>query len=122
MTLMLVMIGGALGALCRFLVDRAVNLLPFRPLPWGTITANITGSLLLGLISGGAGSQPGWVGPLIATGFCGALTTYSTFSYETLRLAQNGPTGRNWALLNVAATLAAGFGAFGLGWYLGPAP
>ncbi|HEX5598992.1 MAG TPA: fluoride efflux transporter CrcB [Micromonosporaceae bacterium] len=121
MNLMLVMIGGALGAVCRFLVGHAVTPAPGRPLPWGTLIVNITGALLLGLIAGAAGSQPGWVGPLVGTGFCGALTTYSTFSYETLRLLRSESAGWRWALLNVTATLIAGFGAVALGGRFGSA-
>ena len=51
--------------------------------------------------------------PLLGTGFCGALTTYSTFSYETLRLAQDG--NRFQAALNAIVSVVAGLGAAGLG-------
>lgn len=117
MTLVLVVLGGALGAVCRFLISHALS--TRGPLPWGTFTVNVAGSLLLGLLAGAMNNLPGWVGPLVGGGFCGALTTYSTFSYETVRLAAREPDGRWWATLNVAAVLAVGLGAAGLGWLLG---
>lgn len=116
MTLLLVMAGGALGAVCRFLVDRATTAAVGGRLPWGTFTVNLAGSLLLGLVAGAASGAPGRVAAFIGTGFCGALTTYSTFSYETIRLAEDSPrSGRAWALLNVVATLVLGLAAAGLG-------
>lgn len=143
MTLVLVLVGGALGAVCRFLVDRAITARRRGPMPWGTLTVNVAGSLLLGLLAGAtAGSAadgvvPDWVGALAGTGFCGALTTYSAFSYETVRLAGAGSPARavradraggaDWAgqalrggvilaALNVSLTLAVGLGAVALGW------
>lgn len=114
MTLILVMLGGAFGAVCRFLVNQALR--ARGPLPWGTLTVNVTGSLLLGLLAGATYGLPDWVGPLVGVGFCGALTTYSTFSYETVRLAADGLGGRLWAGVNVVAMLGLGFAAAGLGW------
>ncbi|MGW6580608.1 fluoride efflux transporter CrcB [Streptomyces globisporus] len=115
MTWLLVAIGGAVGAPLRYLTDRAVQAhqgpgVPYA-FPWGTFTANIAGSLLLGVLTGAAVSSP--VHALLATGLCGALTTYSTFSYETLRLAE---TGRAFlAAAHVLASLLAGLGAVFLG-------
>jgi CrcB protein len=128
-TLLLVMVGGALGATCRFLIDRVSTARvggsrwlpqgpPGSPLPWGTFFVNVGGSLLLGLLVGAGAALPGWLGHLLGTGFCGALTTYSTFSYETVRLAAAGPSGRGPALLNIAATIVVGLAAAGLGWLL----
>ncbi|GGP78196.1 hypothetical protein GCM10010231_56560 [Streptomyces sindenensis] len=114
-TWLLVAIGGAVGAPLRYLTDRAVQAhqgpgVPYV-FPWGTFTANIAGSLLLGVLTGAAVSSP--VHALLATGLCGALTTYSTFSYETLRLAE---TGRAFlAAAHVLASLLAGLGAVFLG-------
>lgn len=92
MNWLLVVLGGAVGAPLRYLTDRAVQArhgagLPYV-FPWGTFTVNAAGSLLLGVLTGATVSAP--VHALLGTGLCGALTTYSTFSYETLRLAEEG--------------------------------
>jgi CrcB protein len=110
MTLLLVMIGGAVGALARYAVDR---LLRHHDLPWGTILVNVAGSFVLGVLAGAGSAVPGPVGALLGTGFCGALTTWSTFAYQTVDLAGH----RRWrdALLNVVITLVAGFAAVWLG-------
>lgn len=115
-----VLLGGAVGAVCRFGVVRFVERRS-RPTPWATFTVNALGSLLLGVLAGLGSTLPGWLGTLAGTGFCGALTTYSTFGYETVRLADAGRPGRARALLNVAATLGVGLAAAALGWLLGGA-
>ncbi|GHA96656.1 MULTISPECIES: fluoride efflux transporter CrcB [Streptomyces] len=115
MNWLLVVLGGATGAPLRYLADRAVQArhgagLPYV-FPWGTFTVNAAGSLLLGVLTGAAVSAPAYA--LLGTGLCGALTTYSTFSYETLRLAE---TGRGFlAAANVLASLLVGLGAVFLG-------
>jgi CrcB protein len=108
-TLLLVALGGALGAPLRYLVDRAVQARHDSVFPWGTLTVNVAGSLVLGLVAGFSGAAYS----LLGIGFCGALTTYSTFSYETLRLLEEG--SRRYALANAVATLVAGLGALYLG-------
>lgn len=118
LTWLMVLLGGAVGAVGRlgvnWLVDRRS-----RPAPWATFVVNVVGSALLGLLAGAGSTLPGWLGALLGTGFCGALTTYSTFSYQTVRLAEGRPAGHGWALLNVVATLTAGLGVAALGWQLG---
>ncbi len=114
MTVLLVALGAALGAPLRYLLDRAVQARHDSVFPWGTLTVNVTGSLLLGFLVG-LPAGPGWTA-LAGTGFCGALTTYSTFGYETLRLVQEG--ARRQAVLNVAGSVAAGLGAAFLGYAL----
>ncbi|MFE2018104.1 fluoride efflux transporter FluC [Streptomyces sp. NPDC059499] len=115
MNWLLVVIGGAVGAPLRYLTDRAVQArhgagLPYV-FPWGTFVVNAAGSLLLGVLTGAAVSAHTYA--LLGTGLCGALTTYSTFSYETLRLAE---TGRGFlAAANVVASLLVGLGAVFLG-------
>ena len=111
MTVLLVALGAAVGAPLRFLTDRAVRARFGDRLPWGTLTVNVAGSLVLGFVLGLP--APPAVAALVGTGFCGALTTYSTFSFDTLRLAQGGE--RFAALLNVVASLFAGLGAATLG-------
>lgn len=117
-TLLLVMVGGAVGAGCRFLVDQAVTRRRSGPLPWGTLVVNVAGSLLLGLVAGAGRALPGWLGYLVGTGFCGALTTYSTFAHGTVQLAASGRRGPLWAGLNVVATLTVGIAAAAAGWLL----
>ncbi|MFC4909299.1 fluoride efflux transporter CrcB [Actinomadura gamaensis] len=111
MTLLLVALGAAVGAPLRYLTDRAVQSRHDSVFPWGTFTVNVAGCLLLGfLIAYPAGDG---VTALAGTGFCGALTTYSTFGYETLRLAETG--ARPYAVLNAVASLGAGLGAAWIG-------
>jgi CrcB protein len=117
MTLLLVALGAAIGAPLRYLTDRAVQARHDSVFPWGTLTVNVTGSFVLGLLTGLPVNAS--VAALLGTGFCGALTTYSTFSYETLRLAQTG--ARFYAVLNVVASIVAGLGAASLGLILAQA-
>ncbi|MEU2631211.1 fluoride efflux transporter CrcB [Kitasatospora sp. NPDC007106] len=111
MTWLLVIAGAAVGAPLRYLTDRAVQARHDSVFPWGTFTVNVSGCLVLGLLTGAAahGAASSDLQLLIGTGLCGALTTYSTFSYETLRLAQSG--ARFMAFANVAGSLLAGLGA-----------
>jgi fluoride exporter len=107
MTVLLVALGAALGAPLRYLVDRAVQARHDSVFPWGTFTVNVTGSLVLGFLAGLP--APTAVMAAAGIGFCGALTTYSTFGYETLRLAQEGISF--YAVANAAASIIAGLGA-----------
>lgn len=111
MTLLLVMLGAAVGAPLRYLTDRAVQARHDTLFPWGTLTVNVVGSLVLGALTGAVGARvaPHWLLPLAGTGLCGGLTTYSTFSYESLRLAEEDAL--LFAGLNLAASLVAGLGA-----------
>lgn len=114
-------LGAGLGAPARYLTDRAVQARHDTLLPWGTLTVNVVGSLVLGLLAGLAAGHrvPESVVLGVGTGFCGALTTYSTFSYETLGLYEAG--ARLYATLNVVASLAAGLVAALAGTVLGRA-
>ncbi|MFB7198035.1 fluoride efflux transporter CrcB [Streptomyces sp. NPDC056121] len=111
MNWLLVIAGAMVGAPLRYLTDRAVQTRHDSVFPWGTFTVNVCGSLVLGLLTGAvaAGAASSQVQLLIGTGLCGALTTYSTFSYETFRLGEDG--ARLFAVANVAASVAAGLGA-----------
>lgn len=111
MTPLLVALGAAVGAPLRYLVDRAVQARHDSVFPWGTFAVNVVGSLILGILVGGAASHavPGPVGALLGTGLCGALTTYSTFGFETVRLLADRATF--YAVLNAVASVVAGLGA-----------
>jgi fluoride exporter len=109
---------GAAGAVCRFLVDRAVSGLVPGTFPWGTFVVNVSGSFLFGLVAGVVGDVVGeGVGMVLAVGFCGAYTTFSTYVLQSVRLAQGGHVAG--VVLNVAASLAAGMAAAGTGFALG---
>lgn len=111
MNWVLVIVGAAVGAPLRYLTDRSVQTRHDSVFPWGTFAVNVAGSTVLGVLAGAAaaGAASSHVQLLIGTGLCGALTTYSTFSYETLRLTEDG--ARFYAVLNVVGSLAAGLGA-----------
>ncbi|MER6332216.1 fluoride efflux transporter CrcB [Streptomyces sp. NPDC014983] len=115
MNWLLVIAGAAVGAPLRYLTDRTVQSRHDTVFPWGTFTVNVVGSLVLGLVTGAvlAGGMSSDLQLLIGTGLCGALSTYSTFSYETLRLAEDG--ARFLAAANVVASVVAGLGAAFLG-------
>ncbi|MFI6908691.1 fluoride efflux transporter FluC [Nonomuraea sp. NPDC050394] len=113
MNVLLVAIGAAVGAPARFLLDRAVQgWVAARGrgavvFPWGTLVVNVIGSAVLGfLVAWPAGEG---LMALAGTGLCGALSTYSTLGYETLRLAEGGagPAAAGNAVLSVAAGLGA---------------
>ena len=115
MNLVLVILGAAIGAPLRFLTDRAVQARHDTGFPWGTLAVNILGSLVLGLLTGAllGGAAPQSLRLLIGVGFCGALTTYSTFGYETLRLFEGGSL--LYAAVNVAISVSAALGAVFVG-------
>lgn len=108
---LLILIGAAVGAPTRYLTDRAVQSRHDSVFPWGTFIVNLTGSALLGFLA----ALPEHAGAMTVTGtaFCGAFTTYSTFSYETLKLLQD--RAYLFAALNAAASIIGGLGAAYLG-------
>ena len=118
MTVLLVLLGGAVGAPARYLTDLAVQSRHDSVLPFGTFAVNVAGSLVLGAVAASVTTHdtPAWVLTLVGTGFCGALTTFSTFGYETVRLVEDGA----WAAagLNVVVSLAVGLAACALAWWV----
>jgi len=84
-------VAGAIGAPLRYLVDAKVS-----RQPWGTFVINVTGSFVLGLITGAVlyHAFPNTPKVILGTGLCGAYTTFSTFTFETVRLVEEGDT---WA-------------------------
>ena len=115
MNLLLVIAGAAIGAPLRYLTDRAVQARHDTVFPWGTFTVNVVGSLILGFLIGAVtvGGASHQLQLVLGTGFCGALTTYSTFSYETLRLLEDD--AKFMAAANVVASIVAGLGSAFLG-------
>lgn len=111
MSWLLVFLGGMVGAPLRYLTDRLVQSKHDGTFPWGTMSVNVIGSFLLGLLTASAASPQ--LQALLGTGFCGALTTYSTFSYETLQLARKH--ARTLALGNAVLSVIVGLGAAVLG-------
>jgi CrcB protein len=105
----LVGIGGATGALLRYLVSEFV---PAGEYPYGTIAVNVLGSFLLGLaVFAGIGGDTGL---LVGTGLLGAFTTFSSFSFETVRLWETGDRRR--AVGNLLGTFLGAVGAIGVAW------
>lgn len=106
--------GAAVGAPLRYLIDRTIQARDKTTFPWGTLAANVSACLALGLATGTAtATSLPQVQALIGTGLAGALSTLSTFSYQTLRLAEEGL--RIFALVYVLVTVAAGLAAAAAG-------
>lgn len=103
--------GGAVGAVLRHLVGERVSENAF---PVSTLTVNVVGSFALALVTFlGASSE---VALLVGTGACGSFTTFSSFSFETVRLWETGERAR--AAVNAAGNLAAAGLAIGAAWLL----
>jgi len=108
-------LGGMAGTLARYGVGEWIDSWAGWAFPWGTLTVNLVGSFILGFVIRAAEVLPLSliaVAP-ITIGFCGALTTFSTFSYETISLLQDGAWPR--AILYVAGSLVLGLVAVVLG-------
>ncbi|HSL68618.1 MAG TPA: fluoride efflux transporter CrcB [Longimicrobiales bacterium] len=118
MLLIGIAVAGALGTLARFGLGGWIQQHSGSNFPWGTLLINISGSLLLAFAFRYAEVAP--VRPelraLVSIGFCGAFTTFSTFSYETARLIQDGQWNRAalYVSASVVISLAATFGGFQL--------
>ena len=84
--------GGAVGAVCRYLLAGAINNAAGAGFPWGTMFVNLTGSFVIGLLAEVFDIliMPSFARPLILIGFLGAYTTFSTFTLETFKLLQDG--------------------------------
>ncbi|WP_285319404.1 CrcB family protein [Pseudarthrobacter sp. lyk4-40-TYG-27] len=118
-TIILVGVAGGLGAATRFVVDGLVRSRARTALPVGTIIINVTGSFLLGLLAGAVivHAAPVELQAIAGTGFLGGYTTFSTASFETVRLIQSRRTGL--ALLNGIGTAVAAVAAAAAGLALG---
>jgi len=114
MTLLMVALGAAVGAPARYLTDRLVQSRHDSVMPWGTVSVNVIGSLILGGLAGAGTTVSPALLALLGTGFCGALTTYSTFSFETWRLIEEEDYGA--AVANVVVSVAVAMAAVVLGY------
>jgi len=113
-----VFIGGGTGSVLRWFLGMKLNPL-HHAIPIGTLTANLAGAFIIGMglawFNRMTHIDPLWK-LLITTGFCGGLTTFSTFSAEVVFLLQDGRTG--WALLNVAVNLLGSFAMTALAFWI----
>jgi CrcB protein len=107
-TILAIFLGGGLGSVCRFGVGKVVLSVTDSRFPWATLSANLLSCLVLGLIMSTAGKgvirSEGWLA-FLTIGFCGGFSTFSTFSFETLRLMRDGMY--LFAGLNVAVSVVA---------------
>ncbi len=111
--------GAALGGVSRYYLSLALAQRLGDAFPWGTIVINVTGSLLLGFLMRYAFASPAANAELrllLTTGFCGGYTTFSTFSYETMLMLEDGQYSRaaTYALASVVVSLLAVGGGFAL--------
>ena len=121
--------GAAIGAPCRYVLDRAVQSRHEQRFPWGTVVINLLGSAVLGFLlgwstgaagfSGGSAKLPPAVLAAAGTGWCGAFTTYSTFGYETVYLARDGYPLR--AIGNIGISVLGGLAMAAIGIVVGRA-
>ncbi len=121
MVALMVGLGAAVGAPSRYLLDRWVQARHGSGLPVGTLVINLLGSAVLGLLLGLAagGALPSEALAAAGTGWCGAFTTYSTFSFEAVQLARAERWG--WATGYVAASIVGGLALAWAGVELGSA-
>ncbi|MBW0106460.1 fluoride efflux transporter CrcB [Pseudonocardia sp. KRD291] len=117
MSVLWVALGAAVGAPLRYLTDRAVQSRHASAFPWGTLTVNVAGSFVLGVVVAAAAVLGPVTQAVVGTGFCGALSTYSTFSYETFSLTGRGRS--LVALAYVVGSVLAGLGAAAAGFVIG---
>lgn len=100
--------GGALGALCRVYVSQRFE----GDYPTGTLAVNVIGSFALGLVTFAGAGETAVL--LVGTGACGSFTTFSSFSFETVRLVEEGKAG--WAAANALVNLFGALAAIALAW------
>ena len=113
---------GAIGALARYGLDGLVSRRFPGAFPWGTFVVNVSGAFALGLVFTVMTEQLSvapWIRAAVTIGFLGAYTTFSTFSFETYRLLEDGALGI--AAANALASVAAGLGAVYVGVVIGRA-
>jgi len=113
MTAVWVAVGALVGAPLRLFADRVAVARRGRGSVWGTLTANVVGSAVLGVLLGLRHVSPA-VLALVGTGFCGTLTTFSTFGYDVVRLVEERRVTR--AVGYLAGTLVLGLAVAAVGY------
>jgi CrcB protein len=111
--LLLVFIGGGFGSTLRYIIGKYLNS-PASGIPWGTFAANVLGSLFIGIILGFAAKQNSLSQNqilLLATGFCGGFTTFSTFAYENHVFLKSGDF-TSFAIYSIASFVVAFLAVF----------
>lgn len=110
-------LAGAFGALTRYLLGRFIAERADVVFPWGTFVINLSGAFLIGLLFALAGQKilASWLQAVLATGFLGGYTTFSTMSWEGLQLARGGSTRQSALYLGASTALGLLMAALGLG-------
>lgn len=118
MTWLLVACAGGLGSACRYVLDSLLTAWTHSDLPWGTLLVNLSGSLAVGVVAGSAATHvlSSEVAFVVAGGFLGAYTTFSTAVYEVVRLWEEG--ARRAAVIDALAPLVLASAAALTGWLL----
>jgi fluoride exporter len=116
MTVLFMALAGAGGAVARFVLDSVILRRRGSDFPWATLLINTTGSLLLGVVTGLVlfHACPSDLRLIVGTGFCGGYTTFSTASFEVVRLVQRASALRAVGYLTATVVLTVGAGAVGL--------
>lgn len=120
LNILLVAVGGAAGSVCRYLTGLAMTRWFGTGFPWGTITVNIVGSFVIGLLAeliARKVSMPMETRLLLVVGFLGGFTTFSSFSLDTMALFERGESLSAFAYVaaSVLLSLGAAFGGLALG-------
>lgn len=116
MTFWWIALGASVGAPARYVTDRVIQNWHGGDFPFGTLAVNLVACFVLGIMTGLGTSASAAMLAFVGTGFCGSLSTYSSFSFETMRLAEKD--SRRTALTYVAVSVVAGCALAALGWWI----